>query len=130
MKKATVSWFEFSQNNSGGRFHVDDKVCHRLFIEADNEAEAIQKAESLGVYFDGVAEGLDCPCCGDRWHSPVEVKFPYQFKDYLYGKDKVFETPREYAQYLTDNYGCTDPDARLFYKSGTIVSFTRNEPNK
>ncbi len=28
-------FYLFNQNNSGGAFIVNDKVCHRLFIEAD-----------------------------------------------------------------------------------------------
>lgn len=62
-------FYLFSQNNSGGSFIVNDKVCHRLFIEADDEGEALQIAESLGCYWDGVNKGLDCPCCGDRWST-------------------------------------------------------------
>ena len=68
-------FYEFSQNNSGGSFVTDSKLCHRLFIEAKNEEEAIEIAESLGCYWNGVNEGLDCPCCGDRWYnSPDEIK--------------------------------------------------------
>lgn len=63
-------FYEFNQNNSGGSFVVDDKVCHNLFIESNSLDEAIVKAESLGCYWNGVADGIDCPCCGDRWHSP------------------------------------------------------------
>ena len=66
-------FYEFTQNNSGGTFVVDDKVCHRLFVEADNEDEAYSIAKSLGCYWDGVAKGIDCPCCGDRWYSPDKV---------------------------------------------------------
>ena len=62
-----LKWFQFYQNNSGGFFKVDDKVCHRLFIEAEIFYEAVDKAEELGCYWDGVAKGTDCPCCGDRW---------------------------------------------------------------
>lgn len=60
-------FYLFNQNNSGGSFIVNDKVCHRLFIEADDGREALRVAESLGCYWDGVSKGLDCPCCGDRW---------------------------------------------------------------
>ncbi len=60
-------FYEFDQNNSGGSFIVDDNVCHRLFIEANSEEEAIAKAEDLGCYWNGVTDGIDCPCCGDRW---------------------------------------------------------------
>ena len=62
-----MKFYEFCQNNSGGFFKVDDKVCHRLFIEANTFAEAVDKAEELGCYWNGVDEGIDCECCGDRW---------------------------------------------------------------
>lgn len=66
-RKEFDMFYKFDQNNSYGRFDVNDKVCQGLFIEADNEGEAIEKAEELGCYWDGVEEGIDCPCCGDRW---------------------------------------------------------------
>jgi len=63
-----TKFYEISQNNTGGSFVTDDKLCHRLFIEASSEDEAIAKAEDLGCYWNGVDEGADCPCCGDRWY--------------------------------------------------------------
>lgn len=63
-----TKFFEFSQNNTGGSFVTDSKLCHRLFIEASSEDEAISKAEDLGCYWNGVDEGYDCECCGDRWY--------------------------------------------------------------
>lgn len=61
-------FYEISQNNSGGSFDVDDKVCHRLIIEANSEKEAESIAEDLGCYWDGVDNQQDCSCCGDRWY--------------------------------------------------------------
>ncbi len=62
-------FYEFKQNNSGGHFVVNDKLCHRVVIEADSTHEAIDKAERLGCYWYGVQEGRDCSCCGDRWNK-------------------------------------------------------------
>lgn len=62
-------FYEITQNNSGGTFVTNDKLCHRLFIEANDQTEAKIKAEYLGCYWDGVANGRDCPCCGDRWYG-------------------------------------------------------------
>lgn len=71
-------FYEFDQNNSGGHFVTNDTLCHRLFIEADSANEAISKAEELGCYWNGVDDGLDCPCCGDRWSCgylpPVDIE--------------------------------------------------------
>lgn len=64
-----MNFYEFDQNNSGGYFDVDENLCHKLIIEAENFEEAVQKAESLGCYWDGVENGVDCPCCGDRWSN-------------------------------------------------------------
>jgi hypothetical protein len=61
-------FYEFTQNNTGGSFDCNDRLCRRLIIEANNEEQAIEKAESLGCYWNGVEEGYDCSCCGDRWY--------------------------------------------------------------
>ena len=114
-----MPWFEFTQNNSGGSFDVDDKVCHRMFIEAPTVRVACAMAEDLGVYFDGVDSGRDCPCCGDRWSSPWTddgLTFPME-----YSRDRTFANVEEYAQHLADNYGWTTPDYRLFYTDGRVI---------
>ena len=68
-KEKELKFYEYSQNNTGGSFVTDDKLCHRLFIEAYSEKEADEIAEGLGCYWNGVDEGYDCECCGDRWYS-------------------------------------------------------------
>jgi len=114
--------YEFSQTNSGGSFVVDENLCHRVFIEAKTTEEAIEKAESLGVYFDGVYENLDCPCCGDRWNSPNIVAFPLYWDE-----TKKFKTVSEYAQHLANEHGWTTPDARIFYLNGTVEDIFQKE---
>lgn len=59
-------FWEFRQINSGGWF--DWKVGQSVLIEAASRDEANERALDKGVYFDGVDEGMDCPCCGDRWY--------------------------------------------------------------
>ncbi|WP_145691452.1 DUF7296 family protein [Bacillus licheniformis] len=70
-----MAFYEYTQNNSGGSFLTNDKLCHRIFIEANSYEEADTIAEGLGVYWNGVSEGIDCGCCGDRWGSadPVDL---------------------------------------------------------
>ena len=65
-------FYEFSQNNSGGVFDHDEKrgIGHYVIVEADDWNDANDKAERIGIYFDGCANGMDCPCCGNRW-SPM-----------------------------------------------------------
>ncbi len=156
-------FYEFDQNNSYGRFDVDENVCHRLFIEANSLEEATDKAESLGCYWNGVDEGIDCPCCGDRWYSGDEVNIEkYTTNGFTvwesnldrwkekYGKYNIIEKPKyikgrfmpmyegkirfkdieEYAQYLADKYSCTTPDARIFYKDGTVKEIFTNKEGR
>lgn len=66
--------FRFRQNNSGGRFIINDEVSVVVYIYANNAAEANAKAELVGIYFDGCEKGIDCLCCGDRW-SRAEDKW-------------------------------------------------------
>lgn len=112
-------FYEFDQNNTGGSFIVDDKVCHLVIIEAESDREAEEKAFSLGVYYNGCEEGMDCECCGDRWYPPSEYNFPMKYADY------VFESVEDYANYVANMYGWTIPDARIFYKNGEVKEIFR-----
>lgn len=119
-----MKFYEFTQNNSGGHFDVDDEVCHRVIIEAPNADVATSIAMSKGIYFNGVAEGRDCGCCGDRWSelwADDFVELPFVYKSWK--KDSVevtCNTIEEYAQLMADNYGWTKPDARIFYADGSV----------
>ena len=62
-------FYTYSQNNSGGSFVNDDKVCHYVIVEADNSKDANDIAEYNGIYFNGCDDDIDCPCCGARWDS-------------------------------------------------------------
>jgi hypothetical protein len=61
-----MKFFHFSQNNSGGEFdfNEDAGITHHVVIEAEDASDANQRAERIGLYFDGSG---DCPCCGNRW---------------------------------------------------------------
>ena len=146
-----MKFFKFDQNNSGGSFDADDKVCHRVIVEAKDTDEAIDIAENLGIYFDGCETGMDCDCCGDRWHRPwgdEGMVFPYSYGVYTkeeadvmvkeYGcitkpadkkyRDRdtevLFVTLEEYAQYMADSYGgWTTPEVRIYFKDGTVKEF-------
>ena len=68
-----MAYFLYRQNNSGGSFDIDDNLNINVIIEADSEMEANTKAYDIGIYFDGVANGADCECCGDRWRECDEI---------------------------------------------------------
>lgn len=118
-----MSFYKWQQNNTGGIFVTNDKLCHQIIIEADTEEESEQKAFDMGVYYDGVESGDDCDCCGDRWYSPDKYEFPF-----TYSIGIVFDNVEDYAQYLADNFGWTIPDIRIFYKNGEVREvFSKNE---
>ena len=148
------NFYEFTQNNSGGHFIVNDKLCHRIIIESDTEEKAEDKAFDLGVYYNGVENGMDCPCCGDRWYSPSKITFPYLYgkfteegaqkvketidveivdaKKAFFGRDKdvIFNKVEDYAQYLANDYSWTTPDIRIFYLDGTIKEISKQSEEK
>lgn len=72
IKSIEPKFYEFHQNNSGGSFDIDDNrgIGPYVWIEAVDLDHAVSRASNIGIYFDGVANGQDCPCCGDRWHEP------------------------------------------------------------
>lgn len=60
-------FYTYRQNNSGGSF---TGPALYVIVEAKNQNYADFIAENeLGVYFNGIEQGLDCDCCGDRWDS-------------------------------------------------------------
>lgn len=66
-----MSFFTYTQNNSGGSFIQDHRSGVYVIVEADTLEEAnVIAGEKAGVYFNGVADGIDCECCGDRWDKP------------------------------------------------------------
>lgn len=103
-----LKWYQFDQNNSGGSFIVNKKVCHRLFIEAESFNVAVAKAEDLGCYWDGVSLGKDCSCCGDRWNKwhdrPVDIE-KYKNEGYRVGvydgiySDAITRWNEKYGKY-------------------------------
>lgn len=71
MSEAKGPYFEFTQNNTGGSFDIDDErgIGPRVWIAADDAGHANYRAQRIGLYWDGVSAGMDCPCCGDRWYE-------------------------------------------------------------
>lgn len=86
----TTKFYHFSQNNSGGGFEYDAErgITHHVVIEAVSAGHADERAEQIGLYFDGCEDDRDCPCCGDRWYRASE-----------YGADEV---PKVYDRALED----------------------------
>lgn len=81
-----TKFYTFTQNNSGGKFHFNDAgITHFVIIEANDPDHAVKRAEYIGLYFNGVADGQDCECCGDRWDAP--------WRDEGTREPTIYETP-------------------------------------
>ena len=87
-----TKFYEFSQNNSGGFFDVNDKVCHRVVIEAKNEKEAISIITPMVE-----DQSSSCPCCGDRWSLyPTEIDInEWKKEGYPVGVYDFYENPEK-----------------------------------
>ncbi len=110
-------FFTYHQNNSGGHFHEDPEkgIGAFVIIEAKNASAAEDKALDIGLYFNGVEEGQDCECCGDRWYgSSDEAEVPS-----IYGKN-VLETG--YGSYFGH-------DSYIHYLDGKIEKVKDKEPS-
>ena len=61
-------FYLFVQSSSGGyyRHAAGEGIGINVAFEANSEDEAIERAKDV-IYFNGVEDGYDCPCCGDRW---------------------------------------------------------------
>lgn len=107
-------FYHFSQNNSGGTFSFDeeDGITHHVIIEADNPSEANFKAEKIGLYFNGCDSGMDCDCCGDRWHE-VD-KYDASDKPEVYGDE-----PSNVSHKWMDD----GKEVAIHYKNGVIEWF-------
>jgi hypothetical protein len=64
-------WYHYRQNNTRGTFDEGPTVAPHVLIEANSADEANERAQKLGMYFEGVRQGRDCVCCGDRWSPAV-----------------------------------------------------------
>jgi hypothetical protein len=62
-----MPYFHFFQNPSFGVFDTDAGAAENVWIEAPDAHLANLRALKFGIYFDGVDQGRDCSCCGDRW---------------------------------------------------------------
>lgn len=114
-------FYHFSQNNSGGSFHIDERVAHHVIIEANSAEEANRRAESVGIYFNGCIDGRDCDCCGDRWSSQWSDDAG-DLEPLIYGDD-----PSRYQDTWTDH---DEPYCHVYYLDGLKKTYRTYKPTK
>ena len=107
-----MAFYTFSQNNSGGYFIINKYLSQYVIIEANSADEANSKAKGIGVYFNGVEEGTDCDCCGDRW---IEV-----YEGSACDTPLIYEIPAgEYTRAYKEGSYCI-----IHFTNGTIVNLS------
>lgn len=106
-----MNFYLFSQNSSGGSY----KGPHFVIVKSRDLNDAVYYAKKYcGIYFNGVENGLDCECCGDRWDIPYsdekvssvdEIIERVKTYHYLNELDVMFYSPEmEYPKnYLVKN---------------------------
>lgn len=117
-----MAFYLFYQNNSFGRFEESEEggISIYVIIEAGNAQDADGRAESIGIYFDGCESGIDCPCCGDRWHPADDSDGQAQPKVY----DRLVTGPRD--EKLTRWTG--GPEVYVHYADGQMVPYWSDCP--
>ncbi len=151
-------YWEFTQNNSGGSFVENEKLAHRVIIEAYSSEEACSKATEIGIYFNGCDEGMDCPCCGNRWYPPYSnVEIPYYWGSinlemaekissiydaepapvrdtrHVHGDRNMavlFKSIDGYSQFLAEEYGETSPEVIVYNYDGSVKKYYSSHVEK
>ena len=105
-------FYTYHQNNSGGHMDVDLEagIGDFVIVEADSVEEANTRAENIGLYWDGVLDGYDCECCGDRWDSK-------------WGSEKGDEVPKIYSTPVSEYKESFGGHAFVHYKTGRIAHY-------
>ncbi len=116
-REVNTKFYNYRQNNSGGRYTQNDTLTVLVVIEAISADHADSIAEDIGIYFNGVANEMDCECCGDRWSPCYD--------------DSGTEEPMDYDKPLVEGYvpsfylGSPDkPYAYIYYMDGTKITIT------
>ena len=106
-------FYMYNQNNSGGNFITDDKVCRFVIVEAEYADNADIFAEDIGIYFNGCDNDIDCPCCGDRW-SPA-----WESLD----EPKIYSfNPEDYDDIFAQ---VGEVYCRVYYKDGSVKEYKK-----
>ncbi len=116
-KKDDEMFFEYGQNNSGGLWDEDECVGTYVFIEAASAEEANDKAETIGIYFDGA----DCSCCGDRWSRVENCDDATETLSVPHPTEEGRISPKEYA--ATDYSDWDSRSVVVHYADGTKKRF-------
>ncbi len=106
-KKEGYKWYHFGQNNSGGRFIINEDLAEDVLIQGKDVNSVLYKAHELM----DASNANSCECCGDRWDFYIDAA---DAKDFPTMYD-IPITEMEPSHYRTS--------ARLHYADGTIEAY-------
>jgi len=123
----------YEQTPNRAQYIVDKEkgLSFLVFIEASTAASADAKAVMLGIYFDGIENGIDCACCGPRWFPAEQsVSTPEIFGFNVAGQFKhadqylkpAVEALIKQSAMMSDPL---DPLAFMHTQAGSVIAFKR-----
>jgi hypothetical protein len=112
-----LRYYTFYQNNSGGVWINNNTMTHIMIVQAEDHEHANALAQALGIYFDGVFEGLDCECCGDRW-SPQWSKDEGTEEPMIWG-----QAPKAHSWLEAAPAQRKQVQARVFHLDGRVDEY-------
>lgn len=120
-----MGFYHYHQNHSGGHWAFDAErgISVEVIVEADSALDANDKAERIGLYWNGCEQGLDCSCCGDRWDEQFEDEKgdpePAVYGQLVLDKNGVGRKPSERGlKWMGDK-----PDGFVHFADGRVVPF-------
>ena len=121
-------FYHYRQNNSGGSFTFCQNrgISVHVIVEAGSAKMADERAEEIGLYFDGCENGRDCSCCGDRWSRVYEKgnKVPSIYNSPVKAGDKFVK-----EKYFSKSMKEGQPEGFIHYEDGRVEEFHKETKN-
>jgi len=116
-----MPFFDFRQNNSGGSFISDHVrgISLTVVVEAADYREANERAEMIGLYFDGAG---DCSCCGNRWSEQWAGEDGDPVPS-IYGVPLEEALPKRLGFAVDDIGGEEKPTVYVHFLSGAVGAY-------
>lgn len=116
-------FYTFRQNNTGGSFVIesDRGLSVHVIVEAGDNKEANDRAQRIGLYFEGCEDGRDCSCCGDRWYAQSSYVDHGEPEPTYIGEP--IEEWRGSGSLGGFNWAGELPDTFVHYLDGTVVGY-------
>ena len=123
-------YYLFRQYPNRGNYEVNDSVAHMVVIQAHDPIKANFIALTKGIYFDGIAKGVDCSCCDDRW-TPLKVESNGWAREPHIGVIPLLSHLKSEIE-NSNYYYCATPNhvlAYVYYADGTKEKITVSDVN-